>query len=147
VSTRTRSSFLAPQVTSHTRKSSPRYTRWRGGGHLEVPVIGVAKAGWDLDQLRARAKDSLEKHGGLDPAAFEKLMGALRYIDGDYQDSATFTALRHELNGAKSPAQYLAIPPVLFETVIEQLAQSNCAHGAESSSRNPLGTISPQPRN
>jgi glucose-6-phosphate 1-dehydrogenase len=116
-------------------------------GHLEVPVIGVAKAGWDLDQLRARAKDSLEKHGGLDPAAFEKLMGALRYIDGDYQDSATFTALRHELNGAKSPAQYLAIPPVLFETVIEQLAQSNCAHGAESSSRNPLGTISPQPRN
>src|SRR4029077_7535454 len=55
-------------------------------GHLSVPVVGVAKAGWNLDQLRARAKDSLEKHGGLDPAAFEKLVGLLRYVDGDYQD-------------------------------------------------------------
>ena len=42
-------------------------------GHLNVPVVGVAKAGWNLDQLRARAKDSLEKHGGVDAAAFEKL--------------------------------------------------------------------------
>src|SRR5712664_353851 len=55
-------------------------------GHLNVPVIGVAKAGWTLDQLRARAKDGLEKHGGLDPAAFEKLRGLLRYVDGDYKD-------------------------------------------------------------
>ena len=61
-------------------------------GHLNVPVIGVAKAGWNLDQLRARAKDSLEKHGGVDPAAFEKLVSLLRYVDGDYQDPATFTS-------------------------------------------------------
>lgn len=60
-------------------------------GHLNVPVIGVAKAGWNLDQLRARAKDSLERHGGLDPAAFEKLMSLLRYVDGDYQNPATFS--------------------------------------------------------
>src|SRR5216684_4011358 len=72
-------------------------------GHLDVPVVGVAKAGWNLDQLRARAKDSLEKHGGIDPSAFEKLIGLLRYVDGDYQDPATFTTLRRELNGAKSP--------------------------------------------
>src|SRR5262249_42448229 len=52
-------------------------------GHLNMPVVGVAKAGWTLDQLRARAKDSLEKHGGIDPAAFEKLIGLLRYADGD----------------------------------------------------------------
>jgi len=63
-------------------------------GHLNVPVVGVAKAGWNLDQLRARAKDSLEKHGGLDPAAFETLVALLRYVDGDYQDRATFAALR-----------------------------------------------------
>ena len=63
-------------------------------GHLNVPVIGVAKAGWNLDQLRARAKDSLEKHGGVDPAAFDKLIGSLRYVDGDYKDPGTFTALR-----------------------------------------------------
>src|SRR6267378_5694336 len=72
-------------------------------GHLDVPVIGVAKAGWNLEQLRARAHDSLEKHGGVDPAAFEKLCGLLRYVDGDYQDRATFEALRKELNGAKRP--------------------------------------------
>src|SRR4029077_4012981 len=63
-------------------------------GHLTVPVIGVAKAGWSLDQLKARAKDGLEKHGGLDPAAFEKLCGLLRYVDGDYKDPATFRAIR-----------------------------------------------------
>jgi hypothetical protein len=59
-------------------------------GHLNVPVIGVAKSGWTLDQLRARARDSLEKHGGLDPAAFDKLAGLLRYVDGDYKSPATF---------------------------------------------------------
>src|SRR5512136_2523152 len=66
-------------------------------GNLNVPVIGVAKAGWNLDQLKARAKDSLEKHGGLDPAAFAKLSGLLQYVDGDYKDPATFQALRREL--------------------------------------------------
>src|SRR5664279_690768 len=73
-------------------------------GNLNVPVIGVAKAGWNLDQLKARAKDSLEKHGGLDAAAFEKLSGLLRYVDGDYNDPATFQALRKELGNAKCPA-------------------------------------------
>src|SRR5271169_4967962 len=73
-------------------------------GHLNVPVIGVAKAGWTLDQLRARAHDSLEKHGGVDPAAFEKLSALLRYVDGDYNDPATFQAIRNELNGAQRPA-------------------------------------------
>src|ERR1700678_377076 len=81
-------------------------------GHLNVPVIGVAKAGWNLDQLKARAKDSLEKHGGLDQAAFEKLCGLLRYVDGDYGDAATFKALRKELGESSQPAHYLAIPPV-----------------------------------
>jgi len=108
-------------------------------GHLNIPVIGVAKAGWNLDQLRARAKDSLEKHGGLDPAAFEKLIGLLRYVDGDYQDPATFTALRQELKDAKRPAHYLAIPPVLFETVVEHLAQSNCGRGARVIVEKPFG--------
>src|ERR1035441_6212069 len=85
-------------------------------GNLKVPVIGVAKAGWNLDQLKARAKDSLEKHGGLDPAAFAKLSGLLRYVDGDYNDAATFKALRRELGSAQRPAHYLAIPPAAFAT-------------------------------
>jgi len=108
-------------------------------GHLNVPVVGVAKAGWNLDQLRARAKDSLEKHGGVDPAAFEKLIASLRYVDGDYQDPATFAALRKELGDTHHPAHYLAIPPVLFETVVQQLAKSNCGRGARVIVEKPFG--------
>jgi len=51
---------------------------------LDIPVIGVARSGWDLERLRARARDSLEQHGGVDPDAFAKLSSLLRYIDGDY---------------------------------------------------------------
>jgi len=108
-------------------------------GHLNLPVVGVAKAGWSLDQLRARAKDSLEKHGGVELAAFEKLIGLLRYVDGDYQDPATFAALRKELNSTQRPAHYLAIPPVLFETVVEHLSESNCAKGARVIVEKPFG--------
>jgi glucose-6-phosphate 1-dehydrogenase len=108
-------------------------------GHLNVPVVGVAKAGWNLDQLRARAKDSLEKHGGLDPAAYGKLLGLLHYVDGDYQDAATFAALRRELKDAHRPAHYLAIPPVLFETVVGHLDQSHCGRGARVIVEKPFG--------
>jgi glucose-6-phosphate 1-dehydrogenase len=108
-------------------------------GHLNVPVIGVALAGWNLDQLRARAKDSLEKHGGLDPAAFEKLCGLLRYVDGDYSNPATFQALRKQLDGAQHPAHYLAIPPVLFGPVVEHLQSSKCSTGARVIVEKPFG--------
>src|SRR5580693_7343926 len=99
-------------------------------GTLDVPVIGVAKAGWNLDQFKARAKDSLEKHGGLDAAAWEKLSGLLRYVDGDYADLATFKAVRAALGNVERPAHYLAIPPSMFETVVEQLVKSGCSKGA-----------------
>jgi glucose-6-phosphate 1-dehydrogenase len=108
-------------------------------GNLKVPVVGVAKAGWNLDQLRARAKDSLEKHGGVDPAAFEKLSALLRYVDGDYQDDATYKALRAQLNDASRPAYYLAIPPVLFETVVEKIAKSLGVDGARVIVEKPFG--------
>jgi glucose-6-phosphate 1-dehydrogenase len=108
-------------------------------GHLDVPVVGVAKAGWNLEQLRARTRDSLEKHGGVDAAAFDKLSGLLRYVDGDYADPATFQAIRNELKGAQQPAHYLAIPPLLFGTVVEQLAKSGCAQGARVIVEKPFG--------
>lgn len=95
-------------------------------GHLNVPIMGVAKSGWNLDNLRARAKDSVEKHGGLDPQAFDKLCSLLHYVDGDYQDPATFQAIRQQLGTAQRPTHYLAIPPVLFETVIDQLSKAGC---------------------
>jgi glucose-6-phosphate 1-dehydrogenase len=108
-------------------------------GHLNVPVIGVAKAGWNLDQFKARAKDSLEKHGGLDPDAFDKLCGLLRYVDGDYNDAATFQALRQQLDGASQPAHYLAIPPAAFGMVVEQLGKADCTKNARVIIEKPFG--------
>ncbi|HTY18572.1 MAG TPA: glucose-6-phosphate dehydrogenase [Myxococcota bacterium] len=104
-------------------------------GHLDVPVIGVAKAGWGLDQLRERARASLTEHGGgVDAAAFAKLSAQLRYIDGDYGDAATFAALKKALGSATSPAHYLAIPPSLFATAVQGLGRSGCAPKATGSS-------------
>ncbi len=108
-------------------------------GQLDVPVIGVAKAGWNLDQLRARALDSVERHGGLDREAFSRLSAQLRYVDGDYKDPATFAAVRAELGTATHPAHYLAIPPPLFGPVVEQLAHSGCAKGARVVVEKPFG--------
>jgi glucose-6-phosphate 1-dehydrogenase len=108
-------------------------------GRLDVPVIGVAKAGWNLEQLRQRAHDSVEKHGGIDATAFNKLCSLLRYVDGDYNDPLTFQAIRQQLDGADRPAHYLAIPPVLFETVVEQLAKSGCSRGARVVVEKPFG--------
>jgi glucose-6-phosphate 1-dehydrogenase len=108
-------------------------------GHLAVPVIGVAKAGWTLEQLRARARESIEKHGSFDPAAFAKLSGLLGYVDGDYNDAATYRTLRQALGPAVRPAHYLAIPPVLFGTVVEQLATSGCGTNSRVIVEKPFG--------
>ena len=107
---------------------------------LDVPVIGVAKAGWSLDQLRARARASWVEHGGgVDEAAFERLLRLLRYVDGDYSDPATFDALRKELSGAVRPAHYLAVPPSMFPVVVDGLAKSACSHGARVILEKPFG--------
>jgi glucose-6-phosphate 1-dehydrogenase len=109
-------------------------------GHLNVPVVGVAKAGWTLDQFKARAYDSLEKHGGgVDPEAFAKLSSLLHHVDGDYQDPATFKALGKELKTAERPAHYLAVPPTMFEAVVEQLPQCGCTTGARIIVEKPFG--------
>jgi glucose-6-phosphate 1-dehydrogenase len=109
-------------------------------GHLTFPVIGVAKSGWTLDQLRARARDSIQTHGGgVNEQAFATLVQHLRYVDGDYADPSTYTALRKELKDAAHPAHYLAIPPSLFATVVEGLAKSGCATGARLIVEKPFG--------
>lgn len=108
-------------------------------GNLNCPVIGVAKADWTLDQFRARAKDSLEKHCGLDTAAWEKLSRLLLYVGGDYQDARTFQNLRKALGNAEHPAHYLAIPPRLFGVVVEQLVKSGCARESRVVVEKPFG--------
>jgi glucose-6-phosphate 1-dehydrogenase len=108
-------------------------------GHLNVPIIGVAKAGWNLDQLRARARESLETHGGVDAAAFDKLSSLLRYVDGDYKEPATFDLLRRALGAAERPLHYLAIPSSLFSTVVTELGRSGCARGGRVVAEKPFG--------
>ena len=109
-------------------------------GALAVPVIGVAKSGWSLAQLQAHARASLEEYGGVDPVAFPRLLSLLRYVDGDYLDPATFRALRATLGTARRPAYYLAIPPALFGTVVEQLLKSGgAAAGARVILEKPFG--------
>jgi len=104
-----------------------------------VPIIGVAKSGWNLDQLKARARDSLEKNGPLDPAAYAKLCSVLSYIDGDYRDPSTFTELHKSLGRAKRPLYYLAIPPSLFTTVVDGLAKSDSLKDARVVVEKPFG--------
>jgi glucose-6-phosphate 1-dehydrogenase len=106
---------------------------------LNMPIIGVAKSGWSQDRLLARAKDSLEHHGGVDQNAFKKLSQLLRYVDGDYADAGTFTKVRKELGSAKAPTHYLAIPPSLFGTVAQGLAQSGCGDHARVVVEKPFG--------
>ncbi len=109
-------------------------------GVLDVPIIGVAKQGWKLEQLQARAKDSLEKHGGLDPAAFARMTGLLRYVDGDYEDPATFAELKRVLGSARRPVHYLAIPQGLFALVTQQLSRAGLAAGARLVIEKPFGS-------
>src|SRR2546430_796677 len=111
-------------------------------GHLDVPVIGVAKSGWTRDAFRARARDSVEQHGGLDARACDTLAGLLCYVDGDYRDPATFQGIRKQLGPAQRPAYYLAIPPTMFGLVVEQSANPAALPALASSSRSPSAVTS-----
>src|SRR5262249_43505629 len=108
-------------------------------GNLNLPVIGVARSPWTIDQFRQRVRDSLEAHGGVDVVTFERLAGLLRYVSGDYSDPATFQALCRELHDIRRPAYYLAVPPNLFSPVVEQLGQTGCAKDARIVVEKPFG--------
>src|SRR5580700_2844625 len=110
-----------------------------GDEGVNVPIVGVAKAGWTVEQLRGRAKDSIEKHGGADAAKLDKLLGLLRYVDGDYNDPKTFDELKQALGGAKRPLHYLAIPPSLFGVVVSALAKSGLNVNARLVVEKPFG--------
>jgi glucose-6-phosphate 1-dehydrogenase len=112
-------------------------------GALNVPVIAVAKEAWTLEQLQARAKESLEKYGGVHPPAFARLLELLRYVGGGYEDSATFAALKRALGDARRPVHYLAIPQGLFELVIRQLAGADLVRGARVVVEKPFGNDLP----
>ncbi len=106
---------------------------------LDVPIVGVARAGWSLDRLKARAKESLDAHGGADPAAFARFTELLRFVDGDYRDAGTFSSLRRELGQAQRPLYYFAIPPSMFTVVAEGLAGAGAVAGARVVVEKPFG--------
>ncbi|HMC73953.1 MAG TPA: hypothetical protein VKG87_06595, partial [Terriglobales bacterium] len=110
-------------------------------GHLDVPVIGVARAGRTDEHLRQRAKDSIQQQiRHVDEAVLSKLLGLLKYVGGDYQQEATFHALRKALGSAQRPAHYLAIPPELFITVVGSLAKADCLKHARVIIEKPFGS-------
>jgi len=109
------------------------------GGQLDMPIIGMARATWTLDKLRDRARDSLEHNGGVDADAFAKLSAQLQYVEGEYQDPATYERLRQALGGAARPLHYLAIPPSMFAPVVQGLAAAQCAKGARVIVEKPFG--------
>ncbi|MBI3803102.1 MAG: glucose-6-phosphate dehydrogenase [Nitrospirae bacterium] len=108
-------------------------------GHFNIPIIGVAKSTEGLDALRARARESVEEHGGVDRRAFEVLSSKLQFVNGDYNAPETFRQLRKALNGASRPLYYLAIPPDLFATVAQGLSHSGCDTGARLVVEKPFG--------
>ena len=109
-------------------------------GTLKVPVIGVAFPKWSLDRLRNRVTDSIKRSGGIDDRhAFRQLLSQFSYVNGDYKDPATFTALKKALGKARRPAHYLAIPPSLFETVIKGLGAAKLAEHARVIVEKPFG--------
>jgi glucose-6-phosphate 1-dehydrogenase len=108
-------------------------------GHLDIPVIGIARGGWDLARLRAHVHDCLAKRDDFDPAASERLADLLRFVDGDYDDSATFSRLCNALGDAHRPLFYLAIPPSMFPTVVTGLGQMPCVGEARVVVEKPFG--------
>jgi glucose-6-phosphate 1-dehydrogenase len=125
---------------AHKKVIPSLYTMVRRG-HLDVPIVGVAKAGWGIDELKERVRQSVEQTGqGIDDqAAFDKLVSLLRYVDGDYADASTFEGVRKELGDAKTPTFYLAIPPSLFGVVVKGLGDAGCADGGRVVVEKPFG--------
>lgn len=121
------------------KKIFPALHRLTRAGRLDIPVIGVARGGWNLDRLRERARESVEQHGVVDRDASGKFSRLLRYVGGDYDDPATYAALRKELGEAKRPVYYLAIPPALFGTVIGRLHDARCDQDARVVVEKPFG--------
>jgi len=109
-------------------------------GNLNSPIIGVARGDYDLEKLRARAKESIQKYGQYDEESFGKFYNLLGFVGGDYTDTQTFIRIREALGNAKNPTHYLAIPPVLFPKIVEQLELSGCAKGARVIVEKPFGT-------
>ena len=108
-------------------------------GNLELPVIGVGRTPWSDDQFRARARESIANHGGVDEAAFARLAARMHYVAGDYATDGLYQDLRRALGTSAHPLHYLAIPPSMFAAVIDGLARTGSTTGARVVVEKPFG--------
>src|SRR5260370_27224514 len=109
-------------------------------GVLTVPVVGVAKSRWGLDQFRDYAVASL-KLNNMDPAspAATRMLGLLRYVDGDLDDPATYKAMSAAMGDGQRPLYYLEVPPWLFCRIAEGIAAAGRAAGPRGVGGKPFG--------
>src|ERR1700760_433518 len=122
------------------KKIFPALYQMVAKGTLTEPVIGVAFEPWDLAKLADRARDGIVTAlGAVDDKVFGKFTSLLRYVSGDYRDSATFEKLKTALGSAQRPLHYMAVPPTMFEPVVQGLEQSGTAHGARLMVEKPFG--------
>ncbi len=121
------------------KKIFPALQALARAGRLNFPVVGVGRSGIGREQLIERAKASVTEYGGLDPEAFPRLAAKLQYIDGDYNEPATFVKLKAALNDAKRPAHYLAIPPSMFGAVVGHLVEAGLTQDARVIVEKPFG--------
>ena len=122
------------------KKIIPALMNLQRRGRLDMPFLGVAREGWTVERLQERICASLREHGGAaDDTAGIELARRLKYVAGDYRGAATFARLRKALGEARAPLHYLAIPPSLFDDVIEKLEASSCGRGARVVVEKPLG--------
>ncbi|HTY48383.1 MAG TPA: hypothetical protein VMB48_01685, partial [Steroidobacteraceae bacterium] len=122
------------------RKIFPSLYQLVRRGRLTVPVVGVARAGWNRDQLVARFRDSMKSFvPGAEEAVIARFVSLLQYVDGDYNDAATFSTMKALLGGARAPLHYFAIPPSMFAVVVGQLAASGADQGARVVVEKPFG--------
>ena len=124
---------------AHRKIFAALYAMAKRGG-LNVPVVGVASSSWSLAQLRKHAEDGIRESGKIDDRqALRHLLSLLRYVNGDYNDPDTFTALKKALGDARRPTFYLAIPPALFATVIKGLGAARLTDKARVIVEKPFG--------
>src|SRR5271155_4563087 len=114
------------------------YTMLRRDG-FNIPIVGMARAGWNLDKLKERARDSIQHGGDYDADCFAKFAALLRYVAGDYSNPDTFAQLCTALGPAMRPIHYLAIPPSMFASVAQGLQECGASKNARVIVEKPFG--------
>jgi glucose-6-phosphate 1-dehydrogenase len=121
------------------KKIFPAVYEMERTGSCGVPVIGVASSEWDDDTLRQRARDAIAAKTEIDETVWQRLAPQMSYVSGDYRDPATFEALAKTLNGVERPLFYLAIPPAMFDDVVQGLTRVGLNAGARVVVEKPFG--------